>query len=112
MTSQPPPSTIEGRADGLEPDPALPPTELPAAERERESRWTLPKILLWSAIALLGGVAWVMLAIVRGEAAPSSPRCGCARAASSATSSSRSTSRPASAACSPARRACTTRAPR
>ncbi len=67
MTSQPPPSTIEGRADGLEPDPALPPTELPAAERERESRWTLPKILLWSAIALLGGVAWVMLAIVRGE---------------------------------------------
>jgi len=67
MTSQPPPSTIEGRAAGLEPDPALPPTELPAAERERESRWTLPKILLWSAIALLGGVAWVMLAIVRGE---------------------------------------------
>jgi len=67
MTSQPPSSTIEGRADGLEPDPALPPTELPAADRERESRWTLPKILLWSAIALLGGVAWVMLAIVRGE---------------------------------------------
>lgn len=67
MTSQPPGSTVEARPDGPEPDPALPPTELPAAERERESRWNLPKIILWAAIALLGGVSWTMLAIVRGE---------------------------------------------
>ncbi len=48
-------------------DPALPPTAVPAETRENEAKWTLPKILLWAAIALLGGVAWVMLAIVRGE---------------------------------------------
>ena len=46
-------------------DPNLPPTAVPP-ERLR-ARWTLPKILLWVAIALLGGVAWTMLAIVRGE---------------------------------------------
>src|SRR6478672_4923428 len=65
MTSQPPGSTVEARPDGPEPDPALPPTELPAAERE--TRWTLPKILVWAAIALLGGISWTMIAIVRGE---------------------------------------------
>ncbi|WP_402845368.1 carbon starvation CstA family protein [Microbacterium sp. GXS0129] len=48
-------------------DPALPPTAVPAEVRAAEAKWTLPKILLWAAIALLGGVAWVMLAIVRGE---------------------------------------------
>ncbi len=48
-------------------DPALPPTAVPEAVREKSERWTLPKILLWVAIALLGGIAWVMLAIVRGE---------------------------------------------
>ena len=41
--------------------------QVPEDVREREGRWTLPKILLWVAIALLGGVAWVMLAVVRGE---------------------------------------------
>ncbi|WP_336646708.1 carbon starvation CstA family protein [Microbacterium sp. USHLN186] len=54
-------------ADALVHDPALPPVAVPEAELERESRMTLPKIVLWVAIALLGGVAWTMLAIVRGE---------------------------------------------
>ncbi len=45
----------------------LPPVEVPKEQRERESRWTLPKILLWIGISLLGGLAWVMLAFVRGE---------------------------------------------
>ncbi|WP_114559898.1 carbon starvation CstA family protein [Desertihabitans aurantiacus] len=48
----------------------------PAATTERElppvaagpgRGWTPQKIALWAAIALLGGVAWTMLAIVRGE---------------------------------------------
>ncbi|GAB3297758.1 carbon starvation CstA family protein [Epidermidibacterium keratini] len=34
---------------------------------EHDRKWTLPKILVWAAIALLGGVAWVMIALVRGE---------------------------------------------
>jgi hypothetical protein len=35
---------------------------------EAESRtWTPAKIALWVAISLLGGVSWVMLAVVRGE---------------------------------------------
>ena len=33
----------------------------------RKRKWTPGKIALWAAIALLGGVAWFMLAIVRGE---------------------------------------------
>ncbi|MBT2533232.1 carbon starvation protein A [Arthrobacter sp. ISL-48] len=49
-------------------DPQLPPTGVDEAVREAEDkRWTPTKIALWAAIALLGGVAWVMLAIVRGE---------------------------------------------
>src|SRR5690606_40074733 len=31
------------------------------------TRWTPQKFALWAAISLLGGVAWVMLAVVRGE---------------------------------------------
>jgi carbon starvation protein len=54
--------------DGLRPDPALPPTAVDASVQEAEERkWTPAKIALWTAIALLGGVAWFMLAIVRGE---------------------------------------------
>ncbi|MCI2956229.1 carbon starvation protein A [Agromyces atrinae] len=45
----------------------LPPVAVPEAELERERRWTPLKIVIWVAIALLGGVAWTMLAIVRGE---------------------------------------------
>ncbi|WP_324014420.1 carbon starvation CstA family protein [Microbacterium sp. JZ37] len=32
-----------------------------------DRRWTPLRIVIWTAIALLGGVAWTMLAIVRGE---------------------------------------------
>jgi len=46
-------------------DPNLPPVAVPA-DRLR-SRWTPAKIALWVAIALLGGLGWTMLAIVRGE---------------------------------------------
>lgn len=74
MTSQPPRTDIDAEPIGELPhdpefrsDPNLPPTAVPEAELERERKWTLPKILLWGAIALLGGVAWTMLAIVRGE---------------------------------------------
>lgn len=44
--------------------PELPPA---AVEETTKPRWTPLKIALWAAIALLGGVAWVMLALVRGE---------------------------------------------
>ncbi|MDR6506310.1 carbon starvation CstA family protein [Arthrobacter oryzae] len=54
--------------DALVPDPNLPPTAVDEATREAEERkWTPTKIAIWAAIALLGGVAWFMLAIVRGE---------------------------------------------
>ncbi|MFF3064085.1 carbon starvation CstA family protein [Oerskovia sp. NPDC057915] len=59
-------STAETASDdGLSPDPTLPPTAVP--EAALKPRWTWQKVLLWTGIALLGGVAWVMLAIVRGE---------------------------------------------
>ncbi|MET4223867.1 carbon starvation CstA family protein [Oerskovia enterophila] len=51
--------------DGLSPDPTLPPTAVP--ESALKPRWTWQKVALWTGIALLGGVAWVMLALVRGE---------------------------------------------
>ncbi|WP_417555945.1 carbon starvation CstA family protein [Microbacterium sp.] len=56
-----------GKNGVLEQDPKLPPVAVSEKDHERENRWTLPKILLWTAIALLGAVAWTMLAIVRGE---------------------------------------------
>ncbi|TDT31264.1 carbon starvation CstA family protein [Naumannella halotolerans] len=39
----------------------------PVAAPETPTRWTPLKIAVWTGIALLGGVAWVMLALVRGE---------------------------------------------
>ena len=48
-------------------DPALPPTSLTDEQHAKDTKWTPLKIAIWVAIALLGGVAWVMLAIVRGE---------------------------------------------
>jgi len=51
--------------DDVVTDPNLPPVAVPP-DRLR-SRWTPAKIALWVAIALLGGLAWTMLAIVRGE---------------------------------------------
>jgi carbon starvation protein len=51
----------------LAPDPSLPPPAVSDEAHAREARWTPLKIAVWIAIALLGGVAWVMLALVRGE---------------------------------------------
>ncbi|GAB2743527.1 carbon starvation CstA family protein [Sinomonas soli] len=57
-----------GPAEGdLVQDPALPPVAVDPARLEAEKRWTPAKIALWTAIALAGGLAWVMLALVRGE---------------------------------------------
>ncbi|HEY3573834.1 MAG TPA: carbon starvation CstA family protein [Arthrobacter sp.] len=58
--------TADGELDPA--DEALPPASVDDAVRDAEERrWTPAKIALWVAIALLGGVAWFMLAIVRGE---------------------------------------------
>ncbi|OCG75827.1 carbon starvation CstA family protein [Microbacterium sediminis] len=43
------------------------PPQLPPVATTAEPRWTPVKIAVWVAIALLGGLAWVMLALVRGE---------------------------------------------
>ena len=51
--------------DDVVTDPKLPPVAVPP-DRLR-SRWTPAKIALWVAIALLGGLGWTMLAVVRGE---------------------------------------------
>ncbi|HYH76944.1 MAG TPA: carbon starvation CstA family protein, partial [Arthrobacter sp.] len=49
-------------------DPKLPATAVDEGVREaEENKWTPAKIALWAAIALLGGVAWFMVAIIRGE---------------------------------------------
>jgi len=48
--------------------PGLPPVAVPEAVREAEERrWTPAKIAIWAGIAILGGLSWTMLAIVRGE---------------------------------------------
>ncbi|MBT2518143.1 carbon starvation protein A [Streptomyces sp. ISL-90] len=68
MTSELRRTTIEAESsDELQPDPSLPPTAVPEHELRGEGKWTWPKALLWAAVALLGGIAWVMIAIVRGE---------------------------------------------
>ncbi|MHA7283127.1 carbon starvation CstA family protein [Arthrobacter sp. TMS2-4] len=49
-------------------DPDLPPVAVDPQQAEAEDRrWTPAKIALWVGIALLGGVSWTILAIVRGE---------------------------------------------
>ena len=49
-------------------DGKLPPVAIDPAILEAEDRhWTPLKIAIWVAIALLGGLSWVMLAVVRGE---------------------------------------------
>ncbi|MCR8671640.1 carbon starvation CstA family protein [Agrococcus sp. HG114] len=51
-------------ADVATSKPELPPA---AVEETATKKWTPLKIAVWAAIALLGGVAWTMLALVRGE---------------------------------------------
>src|SRR5690625_5306878 len=53
--------------EGLKEHPQLPPVALSQEEHTRDEKMSPVKIAIWVAIALLGGVAWVMLAIVRGE---------------------------------------------
>jgi carbon starvation protein len=49
-------------------DPDLPPTAVDEQTREAEERrWTPAKIALWVGVALLGGIAWSVLALSRGE---------------------------------------------
>ncbi|HCJ49064.1 MAG TPA: carbon starvation protein A [Microbacterium sp.] len=52
---------------GVRPDPSLPPVALTEEQKTKDGRWTPLKIVIWAAIALLGGLGWTMLAIVRGE---------------------------------------------
>lgn len=62
------PKEATGGAAVLEQDPNLPPVALDESVQEAEDRkWTPAKIALWVAISLLGGLSWVMLALVRGE---------------------------------------------
>ncbi|NHU85871.1 carbon starvation protein A [Kocuria sp. JC486] len=57
-----------GGGSGSQPDMELPPVAVDPEVLEAEHRrWTPAKIAIWVAIALLGGVAWAMIAIVRGE---------------------------------------------
>ena len=69
MASRPDEPVSAAKGGGpLTADPKLPPTAVDEAVSEAEDKkWTPAKIALWAAIALLGGVAWFMLAIVRGE---------------------------------------------
>ncbi|POH75411.1 carbon starvation CstA family protein [Arthrobacter glacialis] len=53
--------------DILVQDPELPPVAVDLDAEAEKQKWTPLKIALWAAIALLGGVAWVVLAVVRGE---------------------------------------------
>lgn len=53
--------------DVLVQDPNLPPVAVDLEAEAAAHPWTPLKIAIWAAIALLGGVAWVMLAVVRGE---------------------------------------------
>lgn len=48
-------------------DPKLPPVAVSDEQHRAASRWTPLKVIIWIAVALLGGLAWVMLAVVRGE---------------------------------------------
>ncbi|MGI6878400.1 carbon starvation CstA family protein [Microbacterium sp. gxy059] len=41
--------------------------DLPPVAVDAKPKWTPLKVIIWIAIALLGGVSWTMLAIVRGE---------------------------------------------
>src|SRR5690606_1426893 len=49
-------------------DPELPPVAVDDRVREAEERrWTPARIIVWALIAVLGGLGWTMIAIVRGE---------------------------------------------
>ncbi len=54
-------------SDLLVQDPNLPPVALDPAADAEQHKWTPTKIVVWVAIALLGGVSWSVLAFSRGE---------------------------------------------
>ncbi len=56
------PQPERGGAVELRTDPALPPVGL----RER-GRWTPLKVVLWVAVAVLGGIGWSIIGLVRGD---------------------------------------------
>jgi carbon starvation protein len=61
-TDRPTPDGVRTAGSGL------PPAALdPAIADAEDRRWTPLKIAVWAAIAVLGGVSWSILAIVRGE---------------------------------------------
>ncbi|MGO2542823.1 MAG: carbon starvation CstA family protein, partial [Specibacter sp.] len=62
-----PSSGAADQGDVLVQDPDLPPVAVDLEAEAETQKWTPLKIAIWAAIALLGGVAWVVLAVVRGE---------------------------------------------
>ncbi|CAN5326905.1 carbon starvation CstA family protein [soil metagenome] len=40
---------------------------VPDSDRALDGRWSIRRVVVWSVISLLGGMAWGMLALVRGE---------------------------------------------
>lgn len=58
----------DGSATAVTGESELPPVAVDDQVREAdERRWTPRRIIVWTLIALLGGVSWTMIAIVRGE---------------------------------------------
>lgn len=48
--------------------PPRPPSHVdPEVLEQERSKWTWKRAAIWSAVALLGGISWVMVALVRGE---------------------------------------------
>ena len=67
MSISPNPVPSAGDASSLTPD-GLPPVAVDREAQEAEDRrWTPVRIVVWVAVALLGGLSWTILAIVRGE---------------------------------------------
>ncbi|MCK6094404.1 carbon starvation protein A [Micrococcus sp. EYE_162] len=60
-------SSIPAPAEGTSPHPEEGQAQLPPVEAEHRPRWTPVSIAVWALLALLGGVAWTMLALHRGE---------------------------------------------
>ncbi|MDJ0323314.1 carbon starvation CstA family protein [Cryobacterium sp. PH31-AA6] len=62
------PNDSMGEAGVLDRDPALLPVALDQTTHDaEEAHWTPAKVAIWGGISLLGGLSWVMLAVVRGE---------------------------------------------
>ncbi|WAB83427.1 carbon starvation protein A [Microcella daejeonensis] len=57
----------EGEALSDRPGPRRPAVAIDDATLERDRRWTPLKVVVWVAISLLGGLAWTMIGLVRGE---------------------------------------------